>query len=210
MIQIAIIEDDRDMTDFLREIIDADEEMQCISTYYNVEDALVFIPRLAQPPDVVIVDIHFEATKLDGIEGVRQLRPLCSPSTQFMMHTVFATQDKIFAALKAGATGYVDKEVSPEKVIMAIREMCNKGASISPAIAKKMIEFFRPGPVADLPQLKPAENRLLHLLAKGYRYREIAEEVGNSTNNIKQQIHKMYEKLHVRNRTEAVNKLHGG
>lgn len=209
MIQIAIIEDDRDMTEFLREIIDAAENMQCVNTYANAEDALVFIPQLPQPPDVVIVDIGLPGQ--NGIECVRQLKQKSSESTQFMMHTVFATQDKIFAALKAGATGYVDKEVSSKKVIMAIREMYNKGASISPAIAKKMIDFFQPGQEAypDLSQLNPTENRALRLMAKGNTNREIAEVFGKDTNNIKQMIHRMYKKLHVRNRAGAINKLRG-
>lgn len=210
MIKIAIVEDKESMVEYLRGIIADSVGMECIHAYSNAEEAINFIPTHVNPPDIVIVDIGLP--RLSGIECVRQLRHRCAPSTQFMMHTVFATDDKIFESLRAGANGYLYKEeISEDKFRAAIIELYNEGAAMSPSIAKRVMAHFRGTPNQDpgldsFPGLSADDIRLLKFIAEGKTNFNIAEELRVKENAIKARIYRLYKKLHVKNRAEAISK----
>ena len=133
---------------------------------------------------------------------------------QFLMFSVFEDDENIFEAIKAGASGYILKKTPPHKVLEAIRELSEGGSPMSSSIARRVIQHFQKTQltvdVSHNQLLTPREKEILDLLSKGYFYKEIADQLGTSTGTVRQQIHKIYEKLHVQNRTEALNKVYGG
>jgi DNA-binding NarL/FixJ family response regulator len=165
-----------------------------------------------QQPDLVIMDINLPG--MTGIECIRRLKPEF-PDIQFIMFTVYEDSEQVFEALTAGASGYLLKKTPPDKIINALKELHEGGAPMSTGIARKVISSFQQRsapnqktPAADL-KLSPREYEILELLSKGLFYKEIASQLAISTGTVRQHIHKIYEKLHVQNRTEALNKLQG-
>jgi len=182
-------------------------DFQCTQIYHNAEDAIQFLTEF--PADVVLTDIGLP--KANGIAAIKAIKEKC-PDTQFCMFTVFEDNDKIFDSIKAGAKGYILKNSDPDTIIKSIRELYNGGSPMNPEIARKVIDAFataRPTPKAiDLPLTK-REKELLELLSKGLLYKEIAQELGITIGTVKQHIHKIYDKLQVNNKTEAINLYRG-
>ncbi len=206
-IKIAILEDLREVAEQLKETFNGEEDMICSQIYFNAEDAIHFIP--ANCPDVLMVDIGLP--RASGIDAIRALSDKC-PGVQYCMFTVYEDDDKIFNSLQAGAKGYILKGASGEKIIEAIRELYHGGSPMSPSIARRVLDVFQKIQVAPKATPLPLSGRELEILthlSKGYLYKEIAEKLGITTGTIKQHLHKIYEKLQVSNKTEAINRLKG-
>jgi len=204
-IKIAIIEDIKEIALELKDHFNDSEDLVCNQVYHNAEEAIAFLP--ANPPDIVISDIGLPG--VSGIEAIVTLRELM-PCTEFCMFTVFEDNDKIFQSLKAGAKGYILKNANPDKIIDSAKELYNGGSPMSPSIARKVIESFSnvesnaENKATNLP-LTDREYEILEELSKGLLYKEIATKLSITIGTVKQHIHKIYHKLQVNNRTEAIN-----
>lgn len=205
-IKIAIIEDLRDIAYELQDLFNGETDFQCTQIYHNAEDAIEFLTKF--PADIVLADIGLP--KADGITAITSIREQC-PETQFCMFTVFEDNDKIFKSIQAGAKGYILKNSDPDLIISSIRELYQGGSPMNPGIARKVIDaFMNTTPVArgkDLPLTK-RELELLEQLSKGLLYKEISQVLGITIGTVKQHIHKIYDKLQVNNKTEAINLFH--
>ncbi|MFA6542309.1 MAG: response regulator transcription factor [Bacteroidota bacterium] len=202
-ISVAIVEDLTDIRVGLGALIGGSPGFSCIGMYADGEEAVERIPRAI--PDVVLMDI--DMPKMNGIECIRKLKTVM-PSLQIMMLTVFEDDEKIFQSLKAGASGYLLKKTPPVKLLEAIEEVFHGGSPMSGQIARKVIQAFQT-PQQKSPQtenLSQREHEILSYLAKGHRYKEIADELFISIETVRTHIRNIYEKLHVRSRTEAVLK----
>ena len=205
MISIAIIEDDEDIRESLKILIQTTEGFACAGTFADAETGLEFLT--ADPADIVLMDINLPG--MDGIECVRQLKSV-HPEMQFIMCTIFQDDNSVFNALKAGATGYLLKNDDPGKIIDAIHELHAGGSPMTPQIARRVMESFkRPVVNDDIHLLTKRETEMLGLLAKGFRYKEIADKLCISTETVRKHINNIYQKLHVQSRIEAVNKIFG-
>jgi DNA-binding NarL/FixJ family response regulator len=205
-ISIVIVEDLDEVRDGLNQFISLSPDFTILDTFKTAEEALHDLPHLY--PDIVIMDINLPG--MNGIDCVRQVKKKV-PRTQFMMFTVYENDEKVFEALKAGATGYLLKNTGMVQMTESLKELYQGGSPMSPGIARKLVTLFReqqtnPEPVETLSQ---RENQVLQLLAKGLLYKEIADNLLISTGTVRQHIHRIYEKLHVQNRTEAINKAFG-
>ncbi|MCC6724757.1 MAG: response regulator transcription factor [Saprospiraceae bacterium] len=201
-VPIVIVEDTPDIFDYLRDIITEHEGFEYTGGYRNGEDALAFLPK--SKAKIAIMDIRLPG--INGIECVRKLKPL-RPEMKFLMYTVVEDSNKIFESLKAGANGYILKEASRSKIISSIEDLIEGGAPMSGSIARKVIEFFQE-PLSmnkEMEVLTDKEINVLGMLSKGLLYREIADELGIKEGTVKIHIHHIYQKLHVRNRTEAID-----
>ena len=205
MINIAILEDMADVSEVLKSYINEEEDMICEYCYSNAEDAITFIPQYNL--DILIVDIVLP--RASGIEAIINLSEKC-PELQYCMFTVYEDDEKVFRSINAGAKGFIIKGTSKEKITSAIRELYNGGAPMSPSIARRIIDKFKSigvnPKVTPLP-LTDREIELLQLLSKGMFYKEIAAQLNISVGTVKQHIHKIYNKLQVSNKVEAINKL---
>jgi DNA-binding NarL/FixJ family response regulator len=202
-IKIAIIEDLKDVSYTLRDIINEQQDMECTRLYHTAEDAMIFLKQ--NIVDIIIVDIGLP--RASGIEAILYLSTYC-PHTTFCMFTVYDDDEKIFQSLQAGAKGYILKNTSNEKLIESIRELYAGGSPMSPTIARRLINVFRSNQVSTKSNQLPVSDReleLLTLLAKGLLYKEIADQLGIAVGTVKQHIHRIYDRLHVTNRTEAIN-----
>jgi len=205
MISIAIIEDDEDIRENLKILIQTTEGFACAGAFADAETGLEFLT--ANPADIVLMDIHLPG--MDGIECVRQLKSV-HPEMQFIMCTIFQDDNSVFNALKAGATGYLLKNDDPGKIIDAIHELHAGGSPMTPQIARRVMESFKRPAVNDaIHLLTKRETEMLGLLAKGFRYKEIADKLCISTETVRKHINNIYQKLHVQSRIEAVNKIYG-
>lgn len=205
VISIAIIEDMQEVAYGLQELFNEEEGMQCHKVYHTAEEAIAFLSKF--PADVVLTDIGLPGAS--GIEAIVTLKERC-PQTQFCMFTVFEDNKKIFDSIQAGAKGYILKNSDPDMIVSSIIDLYNGGSPMNPEIARKVIDAFTnntigKNKVAKLP-LTDREMELLELLSQGLMYKEIAENLGITTGTVKQHIHKIYDKLQVNNRTEAINK----
>lgn len=206
LITVCIVEDNKNIRESLKIIIDDAGECSCISVFENAEDALKDIPELQ--PDVVLMDIGLPG--INGIDCIRQLKPLC-PRVQFMICTVYDEDEKIFDALSAGANSYILKRSSSDTLIAAIKDLHNGGSPMSSDIARKIVQQFQkalPSEKEDY-HLTEREKEILELLAKGLTYQQAADKIFISGKTIKKHVYNIYEKLHVNSRTEAVNKYYG-
>lgn len=205
MIQVIIIEDIREIREGLQILIDSSEGFSCQKTFVSAEAAIEELPALS--PDVALMDINLPG--ISGIEAVRKLKGQC-PNTQFIMSTVYEDDESIFESLKAGASGYLLKKTAPSKILDAISEVYNGGSPMSGQIARKVIASFQQKDSIDETDiLTPKEKEVLKALAKGLRYKEIADEMKVSIETIRSHARKIYEKLQVQSRTEALNKVFG-
>ncbi len=205
-ISLAIVEDLAEVREGLKQFISLNPEFTILGTFQNAEEALYALPRLR--PDIVIMDINLP--NMNGIECIRQIKKK-TPGTQFMMFTVYENDEKVFEALKAGASGYLLKNTGLLQLIEALKELHNGGSPMSANIARKLVTLFREEHAELEPTagLSKRENEVLQLLSKGLLYKEIADQLDISAGTVRQHIHKIYEKLHVQNRTEALNKAFG-
>ena len=202
-IKVVIVEDDKEMREGLESIVRFHPSLQCLATFGSAEEILEKIA--SNIPDIVLMDIHLPG--ISGIECVKRLKPLLI-TTQFMMCTVYEDNENVFDSLCAGATGYLLKNSPPGRITDAIIDLYHGGSPMSSIIARKVIKAFQP--VAQLNTeieiLTKREKEMLELLAKGYRYKEIAEQLFISFETVRTHIHNIYEKLQVQSRTEAINK----
>ena len=205
-ITLAIVEDLDEVRDGLKNFLALSKEFAVLDTFKTAEEALFEVPKLK--PDIVIMDINLPG--MNGIECIRQVKGK-TPATQFMMFTVYENDEKVFEALKAGASGYLLKNTGLLQMSEALKELYKGGSPMSANIARKLVTVFHDQEKNTMPveALSNRENEILQWLAKGLLYKEIAEQLSISTSTVRQHIHKIYEKLHVQNRTEAINKAFG-
>lgn len=204
--RLALIEDDELTRHFLTDLVSSSPHLEIIRTYPLCAPAIEELPSLA--PDLVITDINLP--EISGVDAVRQLKPLL-PRTQFLMLTVYEDPEHIFAALAAGATGYLLKDTRREELLAAIDLILAGGSPMSTGIARKVVQSFAAPPSAPVPErapggLSPREDAVLDLLSKGYLYKEIADSLAISVPTVNTYIRRIYEKLQVHSRTQAVNK----
>jgi DNA-binding NarL/FixJ family response regulator len=202
-ITVSIVEDDAALRETLARYVDT-RGFRCVSTHGSAEEALRELPRIK--PGVVLMDINLPHKS--GIECVGELKALL-PATKCIMLTAFEDGDLIFQALAAGALGYLLKGVRPAKLLDSIREVHDGGSPMSSQIARKVVAFFqkpRPQPPAG-GQLSEREMQVLECLAKGLLYKQIAAQMGISMGTVRTYTQRVYEKLHVHTRTEAVVKF---
>ncbi len=206
-ISLAIVEDLDEVREGLTTFLALSPEFKVLDTFKTAEEALETIPRLQ--PDIVIMDINLPG--MNGIECIRQITAR-SGTTQFMMFTVYENDEKVFEALKAGASGYLLKNTGLIHIIEALKELHQGGSPMSSNIARKLVNNFQlqaqKEVVPDTTALSPRENEILQLLSRGLLYKEIADQLTISTSTVRQHIHRIYEKMHVQNRTEAINKVY--
>jgi len=204
-ITIAIVDDSADLRENIVGYLDASPGFKCLNAYSTAEEALTSLHRAT--PDVVLMDINLGKRSMDGIECVRRLKILV-PRVQIIMLTVFEDTEKIFRALAAGATGYLLKRLPPSELRDAIREVMAGGAPMSTSIALKVVQSFQTTATqgAVSAELSQREQEVLSGLAKGFAYKQIADHLDVSIHTVRNYIRRIYEKLHVRSRTEAVAK----
>ena len=204
-IKVAIIEDQRKFREYLAALIEGSEGFSCSGSFRSMEEALDRMRPGAEMPDVVLVDIGLPG--MDGIEGIRILRERF-PKLILLMHTVYDGDERIFNALCAGASGYLLKKTSPVRLLESLREAMAGGAPMTPEVAHQVIRLFREIRPVEKPdeQLTPHEVRLLEMLAEGHNYDTAAVDLGVTTHTISFHLQRIYEKLHVHSKTEAVAK----
>lgn len=226
-IKIAILEDNAETRQALAYILNTSPGLSCVGASGRGEEALEQFPPLK--PDLVLLDVQLPG--ISGLECLRRIAPLL-PQSQFMMLTVLEDYDTIFEALRSGATGYLLKSSPPGKIVESLRELHAGGSPISSQIARQIITAFRGSPVGISPAAGPSpvqtgaadpetgaenirqhpdlsgrESVVLHWLAKGYLYKEVAQELGISPGTVRTHVQRIYRKLHVRSKTEAAAKL---
>jgi DNA-binding NarL/FixJ family response regulator len=207
MTRIAIVEDNKVIRESLAAYVHMDAELQCVCSCGTAEEALEVLPR--HRPDVVLMDIQLP--NQSGIECTARLKQLL-PEVRIIMVTVYGDPDLILKALRAGACGYLLKRCTPEELINAVREVQQGGAPMSREIARKVIAYFQELPQpsdasAEVENLSPREHEILELLTQGFSDKEIADRLGVKHGTVRWHLQHVYEKLHVRSRTEAALKF---
>lgn len=209
MTRIAIVEDNKVIRESLAAYVHQDPDLRCVGACGTAEEALETLPQLR--PDVVLMDIQLP--NQSGIECTVQLKQLL-PEVRIIMVTVYGDPDLIFKALRAGACGYLLKRCTPEELITAVREVQQGGAPMSREIARKVISHFQDLPkpaetdtASEVENLSPREREILDLLTQGFLDKEIADRLGVKHGTVRWHLQHVYEKLHVRSRTEAAIKF---
>ena len=203
MTRIAIVEDNKVIRESLAAYVHTDPQLRCICTCGSAEEALEKLPR--EKPEIVLMDIQLP--KMSGIDCAAQLKQLL-PEVRIIMVTVYGNPDLIFKALRAGACGYLLKRCTPEELITAVREVQQGGAPMSREIARQVITYFQDQPKApeaapEVENLSPREREILELITQGFADKEIADRIGVKHGTVRWHLQHVYEKLHVRSRTEA-------
>ncbi|HLZ55253.1 MAG TPA: response regulator transcription factor [Verrucomicrobiae bacterium] len=203
-VSVSIVEDNDKLRGTLARVINRADGFRCISDYGNAEDALKDLPQVK--PDVVLMDINLPG--MNGVDCVRQLKQLL-PQTQVMMLTVYEDTENIFNALTAGANGYMLKRTSSKELLEAIHEVHRGGSPMTMHIARKVVSSFQKTAATAQPteNLSEREQQVLDLLSQGLMYKEIADKLAISYETVHTYIRRIYEKLQVRTRTEAVAKF---
>jgi DNA-binding NarL/FixJ family response regulator len=201
MIRIALVEDDDIIRKNLIDMFEESAEFRCIGAYRNAEDSLEDIPE--KSPLIVLMDINLPG--MDGIECTRRLKAKM-PELLIVMLTVYEDAVKIFQSLQAGAVGYLLKLTRHDDLFAALKEVAEGGSPMSPQIARKVVQSFYQRSKGKSEGVSPREEQVLSLLSKGYLYKEIAEELCISNDTVHNHIRRIYEKLQVHSRTEAVIK----
>jgi DNA-binding NarL/FixJ family response regulator len=198
---VVVVEDDKGLREQLVAILRSAPDIKCVGAFATAEEALSKIP--AQKPDVVLMDIGLPG--MSGIECVVQLKKLNSPP-QIIMVTVYEDSDRLFRALKAGANGYLVKSSPPEELLDAVRDVETGGAPMSSHIACKVVEHFHGQKQDDCEKenISQREQQVLSLLASGFIYKEIGDQLGISVETVRSHVKNICQKMHVRNRVEAV------
>jgi DNA-binding NarL/FixJ family response regulator len=200
-ITVAIVDDDAPARDILTEWVRGAGGFKCVGAHENGEIALAALPL--EKPSVVLMDINMPG--MSGIECVRRLKPQM-PATQFVMLTVYEDPDHIFKALSSGASGYLLKRTPRAELLAAVKDVYAGGSPMSSNIARKIVQSFQrfsPSPT-EPDNLSPREREVLELLARGYLYKEIADALHISVPTVNTHIRRIYEKLHVRSRSQAI------
>lgn len=204
-IKICIVEDLKEVREGMVSLLTLDERFEVLASFTDAEKATEELE--AWQPDIVIMDINLPG--MNGIECIRKVKTQC-PQTQFIMFTIYEDDEKVFEALTAGASGYLLKKTPLGKICESLVELQSGGSPMSTQIARKVINRLRIDERSNnVESLSARENEVLQFLAKGFLYKEIADKLSISTSTVRQHIHKIYDKLHVQNRTEAINKIFG-
>lgn len=204
MIKVAIAEDDPIMRDALSEIIGSAPDIEVVGVFECEDDAVFGV--VSSRPQVVLVDIQLNPG--NGLRCIQRIKAEL-PDIQFIVITIFEEEEKVFESLKCGATGYILKGSSMEEYLHAIRVVVSGGSSLSPKVARKLVEFYgdRKPSTEEKYDLTDRERAVLDLLAKGYMYKQVAEHLHISMDTVRTHIRHIYEKLQVHSRTEALNKV---
>lgn len=206
---VAIVEDNNDIRQALEQIIEASDDFTLAGSCTTGEEALIKLPLFN--PKIVLMDIGL-GDGINGIEVVRELKE-SQPDMLFMMCTIYDEDEKIFEALRAGANGYILKKTQPAKLLEGINELIQGGAPMSSQIASKVVAAFQKKSKAPqsstLDILSKRENEILEMLSTGLLYKEISDKLLITTETVRKHVYHIYEKLHVTNRVEAVNKYFG-
>ncbi|HEY3862520.1 MAG TPA: response regulator transcription factor [Verrucomicrobiae bacterium] len=207
MISVSLVDDEDKLRQSITAFVNNAPGFRCVSAYSNARDALRGLPM--DRPDVVLMDINMRG--MDGIECVVRLKAL-EPKMQIVMLTVYEDSELIFKALEAGASGYMLKRLSPASLLEAIREVCEGGSPMSSSIARKVVASFqRPSPRStEMVALSAREQTVLERVARGDPYKQIAAELNITVPTVRNYLRRVYDKLHVQSRTEAVAKYCAG
>ena len=203
-INVSIVEDNDKLRGTLARVLDRSAGFRCVSQYANAEDAVAGVPQIR--PDVVLMDINLPG--MNGVQCVQQLKKLM-PQIQIIMLTVYEDTENIFSALQAGANGYLLKRTTTKELLEGISEVHRGGSPMTMHIARKVVQSLQ----QTAPTAQPTENlsereqQVLDLLSQGLMYKEIADKLGISYETVHTYIRRIYEKLQVRTRTEAVAKF---
>jgi DNA-binding NarL/FixJ family response regulator len=203
MITVGIVEDNRDFRNTLSHYLNDAPGYKCVAECSSAEEALKVLPKIS--PEVVLMDIHLP--NMSGMACTRRLKDIC-PTIQILILTVFEDNERVFDALKAGASGYLLKCADPADILRAIQEVKQGGAPMSSQIARQVVQSFREETqdARKVEKLSEREKEILEQLSKGYSTKEIADRTSVSVNTVRTHLQHIYEKLHVRSRTEAVLK----
>lgn len=201
---MIVVEDDPKLRDQLGKILATAQDIVCVGAYNSAEKALPEI--LSKKPDIVLMDIKLPG--MTGIECVSEIKK-SFPTMQIIMVTIYEETERIFRALKAGASGYIIKSDSPDQLLDAIRDVYAGGAPMSSSIARKVVQHFHLIGVSpkDSENLSHREREVLELLAQGFIYKEISEKLNIGVTTVRTHVRNICDKLHVRSRLEAVAKL---
>jgi DNA-binding NarL/FixJ family response regulator len=203
MITVAIVEDDAGIRRSLEWLVKSTDEFSCVASCPSAEDALRVLPKAE--PQVILMDINLP--NRSGIECAARIKEVL-PTTQVVMITVYDDAEKVFNALRAGASGYILKRAAPEEILQAIREVHAGGVPMSAEIARKVLGAFRePAPAPAAQNLSRREQEVLELLSQGSSNKEIAGKLSISIETVTWHLRHIYSKLHVRSRTQAALKF---
>jgi DNA-binding NarL/FixJ family response regulator len=203
-ITVSIVEDHEQTRQTIVALLGRSPQLRCLDAYATGEAALAGVR--AQPPDVLLVDIRLP--RMSGIECVAQLKSAL-PDLRVLMLTTYEERELIFSSLRAGASGYILKNALRNELVQAVEQVDAGGAPMSMPIARKLVSYFQQDRTAagsEVENLTQREHEILQLLAKGYQYKEIAESAGIKLETVRSHIKHIYDKLHVRSRTEATLK----
>ncbi len=205
-IAVAVVEDVKGTRENLVELLKRAAGLNCAGAFASGEAAVRDLPTLA--PDVVLMDVNLPG--MSGVQCTAQLKARL-PKTQFLMLTAYENSELIFESLRAGASGYLMKNTEPNEILAAIEQVHAGGSPMSMQIARKVVSHFQEikKPSLEFEQLTPRELEILSLLAKGFLYKEIADQLKISLHTVRGHVHLVYEKLHVQSRSEAIIKFLG-
>jgi DNA-binding NarL/FixJ family response regulator len=205
--RVAMIEEDEEIRATLGDAISGHRDFLLVGSYRNAELAIKSLGETK--PQVVLMDINLPG--MDGVQCVRRLKAAL-PEVQFLMLTVYQDSTLLIQSLMAGASGYLLKRTPPDKLLLAIREVCDGGAPMTPEMARRVVQHFQkaPPPTSELARLTPREKDVLDQLTRGYCYKEVADNLHIGTGTLQSYVHNIYEKLRVHSRTEAVVKYLNG
>ncbi len=205
-LRVALVEDDAHLAATLRRIIEKAPGMECVAHCPTGERALAELPAAA--PAIILMDLNLPG--ISGIETTRQLKPLL-PAAEIIIITIYREYDRVFQALQAGAVGYILKHAGVDEILRAITEVQAGGAPMSPEIARRIVHTFQQQPAALAPEvpLTPREHDILDALSRGMANKEIADKLGLTPNTVADRLKAIYQKLHVRCRTEAAARYRG-
>jgi DNA-binding NarL/FixJ family response regulator len=205
-IRVSIVEDNRGTRESLAELLGRSPALRFVGAHPDGEQALRSIP--AERPDVVLMDINLPG--MSGVECVGHLKEQM-PKLQVLMLTTYDENDLIFDSLRKGASGYLLKNMPPAEILQAVEQVHAGGAPMSMKIARKVVTHFQQikTPSSEVEKLTKREHEILALLARGYLYKEIGDQLGITLSTVRAHLHAVYEKLHVQSRTEAVVKFLG-
>ncbi len=201
-VTVCLVEDNLQLRESMVTFLQDAPGIRCLGAYASAEEALKGIPRLK--PAVVLMDIKLPA--MSGIQCVEILKDLV-PALQIIMFTIYESSDQVFEALVAGACGYLLKSTPPDKLLEAIHDAHKGGSPMSSQIARKVVQYFHRAPIQnDMASLSKREEEVLHHLAQGCLYKEIADRLAISIDTVRKHLNRIYSKLHVHSRTDAVVK----
>jgi DNA-binding NarL/FixJ family response regulator len=201
MIKVSIVEDNAVMRSTLRKIVQEDDELVLVSEHESCEEAEIGL--IKYNPDIVLMDINlFGKNSIEVIKKIKAQKQMI----QFLMCTVYDDNDNIFESLKAGATGYILKRSSAKEITNSIKSLYQGGSPMSSEIARKVVTSFFNGGQSPSQMISERENEILSCISKGFTYKECADKLFISPATVRNHLHKIYEKLEVKNKTEAANK----